>query len=189
MYCPKCGNLLAENSHFCPSCGASIGVTQAQVTYPYVDAEPTPAYPMKWFKFLIYFSLFFAAATHAFTGIRMLTGAVYGSEAELIYATIENLRLSDIVIGVLMLICAALCLFTRFQLSGYKKIGPLMLTVLYGYNIAISLIYIIGIMAVLPSEVRVYMDLSTFGSDIAVSVAVMFVNRSYFNKRADLFVN
>ena len=185
MICPKCGTPLTEGNGFCPSCGASVGTTYAQVTYP---DEPIPTYPMKWFKFLIYFSLFFSAVMNAFTGIRMLTGSIYEGEADLVYATFSGMKTLDMIVGVLALIGAAICLFTRFRLSGYKKNGPLMVTVLYAFNIVFSLVYLIGICTILPAELLAYMGISSFIGDIVVAVVMIFVNRAYFKKREDMFI-
>ena len=197
MFCAKCGSQVADNTAFCPNCGNPVAsqvttASQAAPAYQQPLAQPgEPALSMKWFKFQINFSLWVAAILNAANAISMLTGSMYGSdgEAELVYAVFEDLKMLDTGCGVLLLALAVFGIFTRFQLAGFKKKGPTLLTILYAGVCAFDLIYIIGCSSILPEYVLQYVDFTSFYSAIASSLVFMGVNISYFKKRAHLFVN
>lgn len=87
--------------------------------------------------------------------------------------------------GILLLVLAVFMIVTRFQLSGLKKNGPKMIVALYGLNIAIAIIY-----AILISCTTDYMafDASTVGQCI-LPIVMIIVNKVYFDRRKDIFVN
>jgi len=149
-----------------------------------------PPMPMKWFKFLIYFSLFASALINLGNGIMVLTGAHYGtlngkSAASLVYATFKGLKPVDMIMGVLCIALAVLAIYVRFSLAKYKKNGPSLLSILYVASAAVSMFYIIGISVAAPD---VNMDFSSYGTQIGMNVVMMVVNMNYFNKRKHLFV-
>ena len=91
MNCINCGQPINDNAAFCEHCGQP----RQEVEQQPVIAPP----PMKWFKFLIYFSLFAGAALNLINGITTILGTQYGEHAELVYATFGSLRTFDIVCG------------------------------------------------------------------------------------------
>lgn len=160
---------------------------QAPVGYPPVVFVEEP--PMKWFKFLIYFSLWAGAVLNAITAIGMLTGSIYGAEAELVYAVFSDLKGLDTLMGVLSLALAAFGIFTRFRLAGYKRNGPLMLMIVYIASALLNLIYVIGLNAALPSIALEMIDTTSAYSSIISSVVMVIVNHIYFKKRSHLFIH
>ncbi len=183
MYCIKCGAQIEDNATFCHVCGAS-----QNESLPTVKRE-TCEQPMKWYKFLIYFSLFASAVLNLISGVQMLTGSAYGDDAELVYAFFDGLKTLDVFMGLAMLALAALAIYTRFRLSGFCKNGPKMVMVLYAVDAALQLIYIIGVNAILPSAVSGSIDMTSTITGIAVSAVMIWVNKIYFDKRASLFQN
>jgi hypothetical protein len=151
-----------------------------------VAAAPQQA--MGWFKFMIYFGLFAGAVLNLINGIQMLTGSIYGDSAALVYAVFEGLKGLDTIVGIAMIAVAALGVYTRFQLSGYKKNGPKLLTALYAAVLVVDLIYIIGINATLPELLVKNVDMTSMYASMVAAVVMMIVNHIYFKKRADLFV-
>ena len=120
--------------------------------------------------------------------ILLITGKVYGlsgGSAELVYTVFRDLKSIDVVFGVLMLGLAAFIIFTRFQLSGYKKRGPLFLYLSYGSNIVVSGIYMLAVKGVIGQSVA---NSGTSASMFA-SIVMLIINIIYFNKRKELFVN
>ena len=190
MFCSNCGAQINDGAAFCSNCGASIGATPNAAPYD-LQPAPTPvaAQPMKWFKFLIYFALFAGAALNALSGFRFLTGSLYGDEKELVYLIFSDLKTLDMIIGIGTLALAALGIFTRVRLAGYYKNGPKLLSLTYLGGAIVNVIYIIGVYVVLPEMVTELIDMSSAISSIVTSVAMIFVNKSYFAKRASLFVN
>ena len=158
--------------------------------YSYQDEKQTPEFPMKWHKFLIYFALWAGALLNVANGMMMLNGMVYGSEkdAKLVYALFEDMKSLDMICGVFLIILAVFGIFTRFQLAGFKKNGPMCVTLLYVGVIVFDLAYIIGACSILPEKVVEAMDFTSTGSSIAFSAAMMVYNISYFKQRAHLFV-
>lgn len=153
-----------------------------------VVAQPVEELPMKWFKFLIYFALFASAILNASNGIQMLTGSQYGGEMEkrLVYALFDGLETLDMIMGIAMIALAGFAVYTRIRLAGYYKNGPKMLLIIYIANIALSLIYVIGISSIVSAE-YLGSTLSSLYSSMAVSIAMTIANYSYFKKRAHLF--
>ena len=116
----------------------------------------------------------------------MLTGAHYGEMASTVYAYFSSLKTIDMIMGVACVALAVLAIITRQKLANYKNDGPKMLIMLYAGNIVVSLGYVLLVMAVVGTDV---VDISTIVPSLIVSVAMMAVNKTYFDKRKDLFVN
>lgn len=206
MFCLKCGARLDENATFCPSCGAAqrnsaqpTPSTRPFGTQPF-GTQPTnpPARvddgtPMKWYKFLIYFALFAGPLLNLINGIRLMSGSVYDGQEKLVYAYFDGLETLDMIVGLGMLALAALGLYTRFRLAGFYSNGPKMLLTTYAADAVLSLIYIIGFYMVMPESVTRYLNtdgmLTSYFIGIGVSVAMIFANKSYFDKRAHMFKN
>lgn len=152
--------------------------------------QPSNVYemPMKWHKFLIYFSLWAGAVMNVITGITMLTGSVYasqGADPEMIYRYYEGLKTVDVIMGLASIVLAVLLIVTRFALAGYKENGPKLLMISYAANIAVALVYPIMAAAVTDLSFGELFDVTTLIS----SIVMLVVNKIYYDKRAHLFVN
>lgn len=210
MFCPSCGTQCPDDTKFCPSCGSSVAnnqptenaqqnfgqpnYTQPNYTQPNNYAQPyNYAQPrmynvqleMKWFKFLIYFGLFAGAVLNCLSAILQITGAVYEGSAEVVYIFFPELKFFDIFYTILLLALAILQIFTRFQLSGFKKNGPKLILIVYSAAAVISLLY--GIVAsVILHE---FLFNASMIISIIVPVVMVVLNKIYFDKRKDMFVN
>lgn len=218
MYCNNCGNLLDDNATFCTRCGQATGVQPMQqpnyqqptyqqpvqqpayqqpaygqpayqeAPYGYTPAPPQPEVSMGWFKFLIYFALFAGAVLNLISGIMMLTGSAYGTDKELVYRFYEGLQGLDTIVGVLMVILAVIGIAARFTLAGYKKIGPVLLVILYIGSAVVNIIYAVGLPSIVPEFVMQSIDMTSYYSSTASSIVFAIVNAIYFKKRSHLFV-
>lgn len=219
MFCRKCGAQIGDNASFCSKCGTPTGNTDtqkqgdagqpqggyqqqyaqqpyAQQPYgqqPYGQAfAPAPVLPMKWFKFLIYFSLFAGAVMNVVSGVMTMTGGhyeMYGDGmADRVYDQFPGLMTLDIACGVCTLICAVLALVARFRLAGYRKDGPGMLAALYIVGGVFNLAYLAGAYFILPEAVFNAIDATSYFTSFAISMAMASINIAYFKKRAALFV-
>ena len=165
------------------------------VTSQRSHSKPCPGYagdyPMAWFKFLIYFMLFANAAINIFTAVTYLTGSVYlgedmtMSDVEALYMFYPTAKMIDVIYGVLLIALAAYAIFTRFQLSGFKRRGPFLFILMYVLNLVIGLLYSISIMFTLEASL---LDFISLVPPIITSVVMIFVNVVYFRKREELFV-
>lgn len=152
--------------------------------------QPPSVYemPMKWHKFLIYFSLWAGAILNVLTGIGTFTGSIYAGEGvdpEMIYRVFDGLKTVDMLMGLMVIALAVLLIVARFALAGYKKNGPKLLVIAYAANIALALIYPIMVAAVTGLPFGELFNVTTLIS----SIAMLVVNKIYYDKRARLFVN
>ena len=219
MFCPNCGTDLTDALRFCPNCGTRLANPETPAAPQQGDAQPQqppcplpnqqpqyPPYPqqadlqqplqssapqMNWYKFLIYFALFASAAIGFINAIMFLIGTINGSpaEARLFYACFPDWRILDIIIGVLMIVCVALLLLTRFRLSGFHKNGPMLLTLTYAALATVNLAYMVGAIIVASSYGIGIAELSLFPtiSNTVSALVLMVVNLVYFGKRQALF--
>ncbi len=165
------------------------------VTSQRSHSKPCPGYagdyPMAWFKFLIYFMLFANAAINIFTAVTYLTGSVYlgedmtMSDVEALYMFYPTAKMIDVIYGVLLIALAAYAIFTRFQLSGFKRRGPFLFILMYVLNLVIGLLHGISIMFTFETGLLGFIS---FVPSIITSVVMIFVNVVYFRKREELFV-
>lgn len=165
------------------------------VTSQRSHSKPCPGYagdyPMAWFKFLIYFMLFANAAINIFTAVTYLTGSIYldedmtMSDVEVLYMFYPTAKMIDVIYGVLLIALAAYAIFTRFQLSGFKRRGPFLFILMCVLNLVIGLLYSISIMFTFETGLLGFIS---FVPSIITSVVMIFVNVVYFRKREELFV-
>lgn len=186
-FCQYCGNEIPDDSKFCPNCGATLDVQRtAFQPNSHMDYGYDATLPMNWYKFLIYFALFLGALSNANTGIQMVTGGHYDGYASYVYSYFPVLKTIDIVMGIACIAIAVFAIVVRQKLANYKMDGPKMLLYLYLANMAISLVYVLLLMMIVGSE---FVDFTLILPSVVVSVIMIFVNKTYFDKRSHLFVN
>lgn len=164
---------------------------QNQYYQPGAQAQnENPARPMKWYKFLIYFALFAGGVINLYYGIIYISGMIYNIQgggqayADMVYNTFMGLKGLDVVFGILSILLAGLCVYTRFRLSQYRKDGPLFVYITYAVNGLITIIYSI----VLANITGINQIAKIIVTVVVLAVAIV-LNVIYFNKRKDLFVN
>ena len=155
-------------------------------TNAFVPAEKP--LPMKWYKWLIYFVTWASAVVSIANAGNLISGNIYGELAEKVYSTFPSLKSIDIFAGICYIVIAALAIYTRFRLSGFKKNAPTMVLVLYAANAVLNLIYIIAASSAVSGH-DITLDYSSYGASLAVTVIVIICNYIYFNKRKHLFIN
>lgn len=162
----------------------------AGVPYPAAAAAP----PMKWYKFVIWVQLFLSALSFAVTTFQLAQGAftfvsgVFPSFAaaygyvpgEWVLFTVFNA-----VFAVLFCALAVMCIVVRQELAAFRRVGPMHYYVLMGAIIGVQLLYIV-IQSLMMGTLL--MNPAAF-SGLFFAVAMIFINKAYFDKRMHLFVN
>lgn len=199
MFCKNCGAAIEEGQTSCPVCGTAVPSesersVSAQYAYP-----PATALPMKWYKFLINFMLFFSAALNAISGVQLIIGDQYRDGnvdmSGLVYSQFGALKTVDVVAGIVLIAFALFTLYVRSRLAGYCKNGPKMLLLMYILGFAYTVLYTAAVYITLASygvSLNIVDFLLTDGVAVlttAVVDGVMFViNLEYFRNRKHLFV-
>lgn len=199
MFCKNCGAAIEEGQTSCPVCGTAVPSesersVSAQYAYP-----PATALPMKWYKFLINFMLFFSAAINAISGVQLIIGDQYRDGnvdmSGLVYSQFGALKTVDVVAGIVLIAFALFTLYVRSRLAGYCKNGPKMLLLLYILGFAYTVLYTAAVYITLASygvSLNIVDFLLTDGATVlttAVEDGVMIViNLEYFRNRKHLFV-
>lgn len=209
MFCPNCGAQLPDGAAFCSVCGqpqqnARPAYQQPQQNYqqpyyqqpqqnyqqPYYQPQQNyrqPVYqqlPMKWHKFLCYFSLWLSAVLNIVAGIQYLNG-----DARLVDVYVPELETPNGVYGIFAILIGILCAVTAILLLKFKKNGPRILH----FTLLNSAV---GTVVIMVWEALI---LSGYGADATVlyvsagitlvaSLIVIALNKTYYNKRAHLFV-
>ena len=165
---------------------------QPQYQAPFQPQYQAPgmmnALPMKWYNFLIYFALFFSAIVQLGTAISCFVGLGYGEDTEYVYRFFDGLQGLDIFYGICLIGVAAFQIYVRFQLSGYTKTAPKMINLLYIIDMVLTIIYFIISSIIIDTDL-VEPNYASLFITIAISIAMVAANTTYFKKRAHLFVN
>ncbi len=199
MFCKNCGAAIEEGQTSCPVCGTAVPSesersVSAQYAYP-----PATALPMKWYKFLINFMLFFSAVLNAISGVQLIIGDQYRDGnvdmSGLVYSQFGALKTVDVVAGIVLIAFALFTLYVRSRLAGYCKNGPKMLLLMYILGFAYTVLYTAAVYITLASygvSLNIVDFLLTDGVTVlttAVADGVMIViNLEYFRNRKHLFV-
>ncbi len=192
MKCNQCGAYFEDHLRSCPFCGAPAPMQQGFApmggfgTFGNPGGAPMHYRPMRWYKFLIYFLLFFSAFSNLLSAVEYLFGWHYETESTFVYSTFPMLRVLDIIAGVYSLSLAALAIVTRFSLARMKRSGPKLLLVLYAAGGLFALLYSFGTMAIIGSFDP--FDIVSQIISACLSALIVFANFVYFRNRRDLFI-
>lgn len=194
MYCPNCGSYNPDQAPSCGQCNAPLNASAPNANHPNyqqpyyqqpTSAPATPELPMKWFKFLIYFALFFGAIANIATGANTLTGKIYPNP-DAVYSTYSGLQAIDIYMGVACFVLAAMGIITRFRLSGYRKDGPSFLIALYILTAVLNVLYVVAIVLFTSLSFN-DLNTTTVITSVITSAIMVVCNKTYFDKRKALF--
>ena len=155
----------------------------SQNMYTQPQPMPTPAMPMKWYKFLIYFAIIAGGIINIMSGILYITGMIWDMTDADVYSVFPDLQGIDVFVGILFIAIGIYAFPVRSALAKFKKNGPSMLYILYAVNFIVPLIYNIAVTSVTGIDV-----VSDGMASICVSIAMMVCNIGYFNKRRNMFI-
>lgn len=149
--------------------------------------ESTPM-PMKWHKFLIYCGLWLGGISNALTGLGLVTGSAYASvgvTAEQVYSVYPSLKPVDVLLGLVSIAIGVMMIVVRFDLARFKRNGPKKLLILYGVSSVFTLAY------PLLASIMTSMSFTELWNPatIAGSILGIVINKIYYDKRGQLFIN
>ena len=207
--CPVCGTVIDEETRRNASEAsafdtAQMDVGQQNAGQPFGEAQGYQSYQtsaeqkqysakpmkMKWYKFLIYFSLILTGISNMYTGVQAVMGMQYEtkSQAAQVYAAYPGLHIVDVIYGILLIGFGVFALVVRQYLAGFKAKGPKLLLLMYVASLIIEIVYIAA--GSIVSGVNL-LTASSSGtmliSSILVSLFMIGANKVYFDKRAHLF--
>ena len=211
MLCYKCQNTIPDYSLVCTNCGAEQSVLSRNKAHAGTDSAPIPniaAKPMKWFNFLIYFYLFYEAASSYMSGITYILGSFMNisklisdsmSEVAISQAQMPEIvftccsqfgsqfRVVDIIYGLLLFGFAAWAIILRFKLAKRKKNAPKLLLWYLSVPAVVSSIY--NVVYMIISKTTGPEQIILLAMMLAVQGAIVSANYTYFKKREELFEN
>lgn len=183
MFCPNCSTPIPEAHQICPSCGTTV------------IQQPAAQKPMKWFKYLIYFSLWSRFVIYIFTGMYIISGYRFFGYTDSIYSLIPGQSTVDFIYGIACIFIGFYTIVTRFQLAQFCRNAPKMLYGIYFLDFMFSLFYLIASAAITLIPFAQLSDTPMIGQIAMemiyhlVAVAMMIViNAIYFGKRREMFV-
>lgn len=202
-FCAYCGSAYQEDQKFCSNCGAPTQESQPQSAAPAPTYTPpqsfapagslgVQAFPMNWYKFIIWFQLFASALMNAVMGLVAVTGTQYGGGAEQVYDLVPMLKPLDLIYGSLLVGSALLALVTRGRLRRFCKNGPVLYHILLGLQIVLPVFYQVVSGMVISSSIlggSYQPDYTSVISSMISSSVMLVCNIVYFNKRKAMFVN
>lgn len=194
MTCPNCGSQQSEENIKCSNCDSTLktaSLTEQPSEKNQKKSNPDEhELPMKWFKFLINFSLFLGALLNIRTAYqyfnKTMTYNLFG----------EYFRSLDIIYGISILTIAVLMIIARFRLARFKKDGPKIFCGLCILSIIVSAVYIIAAIHTIgfypyitDAQRAYYIHSLKLSSIISFTAYIVFVvlNIRYFSKRKHLF--
>ena len=215
MKCPKCGAPIGEGDRFCRYCGADIPNARKENEVPPIDPslyggmpyggfgpfsygpQDSSRPPMRWYYFLIYFSLFASAVLNVIDALRLFTGTYYisvesGNYTASVYGQHAGLFPLDRIYAVALLLYAAFLVYTRFALAAYRRHAPMCLLFTYVVQFTVYAAYAVANIWIVQSTVSeelIYQQILLIFMELLVSALMLYLNRIYFEKRKHLFIH
>ena len=149
-------------------------------------------YPMKWYKWQIYFLLFATALACLGNGLMYLTGGMYrqtGYTAEMIYGLYPAMKTPDMFAGFLYLVQMVIALMARWKLAGLKADGPTYLYVSYAMSVVTEVVYAMMVAGAMNVSLTAVVNVGSLLGSVIGTGLMIWLNRIYFTKRKVLFVN
>lgn len=191
MFCPRCSREIEDGSRFCNHCGYEIVPATNSVKRPEVRETSAPAgeeivshsalesqYDLKWYKFLIWFFIWFQALINASSLLAYLAMLSRGAPAGFS-------RTGLIVPAAITLLYIVYLIVVRQALAHWKAVGPKL------YLISVFAPFLTGILTVIAVNAFSGAPVLAIGgadfSRLVVGIALFIVNFIYFRNRSELF--
>ena len=139
----------------------------------------------KWYQFIIHGYLYIAAILGVIIGAVAIGGQLYADMTEVFYGLFPMLQVVNVFFGVMQLILAVIALFVRDQLAKWRVNGPLFLLLYQIFGLLYYAAYIAGTSLVLGTLALDWMS----GGYVLLQIVLIVVNKRYFDRRRDAFVD
>lgn len=140
---------------------------------------------MKWFKFVIYVQLFLNAIVCICNAGSFLSGWQYQGNADAVYGAYAGMKVLDIAMGIVCIVQAGFSIIIRQRLAKFRQEGPRWYLILLGTFLATNILYLF-----IGSQLvgMLLFDYET-GMTLVANGLLIALNKVYFDKRKELFVN
>lgn len=139
--------------------------------------------PMRWHFFMICIYLYISAFLNFASGMLLLKGATDTKNINPAYLDNPALKSLDMKIGIASIAIAVFAFLTRQCLAHMKKIGPVLVLVLFVAELTLTTVYAYYSAAFTSDTSK----MSVLGLSLLVYAALITGNRIYYRKRMDLF--
>ena len=188
MLCPNCKATFGGKE--CPACGTIVTELDAlEAQIPQRTVRRVKHRSDRWYRFLLYFAFFEVAVLNVSQGIRMLTGAYFGSARLMdhLYAEVPGAQGLVLFCALLSFAYAGLGLFTRSRLKDYRKSAPWLVLVFYTGDAVINLLLIFRMAALMEGTNWQVNEDPVAMFQIVRSLVMVVCNAIYFAKRRKQF--
>lgn len=195
MFCHQCGSMLTEADRFCPACGAAVNeaapVLGGKITPQYRNScLNQKRYPMRWFKFQLYFGIYVRAFWTFLYGILILIISMLLSFERFYHYRGLKTELGSpmfFLAAALLLISVVLAIRARWQLWRFRRRGIR----IYFWSISIQFGgFVIMILAILQMTYNFNWSqlIIIVLENMVFFVLYAYFNYTYFRKRQSLFI-
>lgn len=203
MYCSKCGAEMQPDQMFCPACGQQVNQTengqqsqqpiQSQIPpqqnfyqqQPMNDQYYGQQIPMKWYKFISYVQLPLSVLVLIATALMYIAGSHYEDSKDLVYLLFPALKTIDILMGIACLLLAAVSGVVCMKMIKMKRDAVKFYLLSLAISAIISMLYVL-FTSICIKEITLTSNLT---STFIVQIVMIFINKSYFEKRKQYFIN
>ena len=151
---------------------------------PHTEGQKAPAFKMKWHMFMM-ITMIVGAVLTVVNAYEVMT---FPQES---YGAYPQLKTYDTIYGIACIATAVFQLLVRNRLNAFRKEGPKLLMILYGVNLAVNGVYMLGVRQAfsgVSSEMTGFLDTQLIVQSVAI-VVMAGINWNYYRKRKSLFVN
>ena len=202
MFCSSCGAKVADTARFCPICGAALAAPDVPSAAPSAPASGASPAPDAGFAAPAQPAVQAPASPAASAPGQGFAPQAPAQQAPVAYpqqpvagapypavAAEPPMKWYKFVIWVQLflnaLLLAVTCIVVRQELAAFRRVGPMHYYVLMGAIIGVQFLYIV-IQSLMMGTLLT--NPASF-SGLFFAVAMIFINKAYFDKRMHLIIN
>lgn len=198
MFCENCGNQIGESDEFCHKCGAKVlrGAENNAPQTPEQNCAPTEPIQkplgMKWYNFVVRFQLFLGMLFSVYSGYRYFSGNVSGGKEnwQMLCSVFPDLKVNNIVFGVICLLCAVFMIIIRHRMVKFKKNAPSSYVLITAIQFALEWIWLFSVAVITGMGFDGFtLVIPTMAGQTLGILVYIVLNIVYFHKRRHLFIN